>query len=47
MTPIFSRSWFVKRQIVSVLFSVRDDCESARADEQLADLECLLAGVRL
>ena len=85
MTPIFSRSWFVKRQIVSVWWSVpvelaqrlahqpglqadvrvahlaldlglrrqrgdrvdRDDGERAGADEQLADLERLLARVGL
>ena len=85
MTPIFSRSWFVKRQIVSVRLSVpaslrsawlmrracsptwrvahlaldlglrherrhgvdRDDVDGTRAHEQLADLERLLAGVRL
>ena len=85
MTPIFSRSWFVKMQIVSVRLSVpaslrsawlisrawrptcdvahlaldlglrrqrrdrvdRDDVERARADQQLGDLERLLAGVGL
>jgi hypothetical protein len=29
MTPIFSRSWFVKRQIVSVRFSVPASLRSA------------------
>ena len=85
MTPIFSRSWFVKMQIVSVRLSVpasfrsawlmslrlepdvrvahlpldlglgdergdgvdRDDVEGTRADEELGDLERLLAGVGL
>ena len=85
MTPIFSRSWFVKRQIVSVRLSVpaslrsawlmsrawrptwrvahlaldlglrrerrdrvdRDDVERAGADEELGDLERLLARVGL
>ena len=85
MTPIFSRSWFVKMQIVSVRLSVpaslriawliirawrptwlspispsssafgverrdrvdRDDVERAAADQQLGDLERLLAGVGL
>ena len=85
MTPIFSRSWFVNRQIVSVRLSVpaslrsawlisrawrpdvavphlaldlrlrrqrgdrvdRDDVDGAGADQQLGDLERLLAGVGL
>ena len=85
MTPIFSRSWFVKMQIVSVRFRVPaslrsawlmrrawrpdvavphlaldlglrdesgdrvdgDDVERAGADEELRDLERLLARVRL
>ena len=85
MTPIFSRSWFVKMQIVSVRLSVPaslrsawlisracrptwrvahlaldlgfrhergdrvdgDDVERARADEELGDLERLLARVGL
>ena len=85
MTPIFSRSWFVNRQIVSVRLSVPaslrsawlirrawrptwlspispsisafgvergdrvdgDDVERAGADQQLGDLERLLAGVGL
>jgi hypothetical protein len=66
MTPIFSRSWFVNTQIVSVRLSVpasfrrawlirrqrgdrvdRDHVERARANQELGDLQRLLARVRL